>query len=266
MKLTILVPTHDKNKDDIIHLYNFLNIKTDVIFANQNGKDEKYEFNVNGNLVVVISSSSIGVSKNRNILLNNVIGDICLCIDDDCPLVNNYENIVVSFFRNYKCDFVLFNGLVPYEGNRKVHNRRTKKVRSFFDVSYGGGPGLAFKTDYVKKNPLLYNERIGFPNYIYAGEDSLMLKTILKTNASFFRSSTVLFSVDIDKQDNSTYFRGFNDQFFITKGAIYKLLFPRMYWLITIYYCMSLSRKTKKKYFEIRNLFKKGFKYAKENL
>ncbi len=266
-KVVVLVPTHHRSIEDIINLYHFLHIKSDAIFANQNGTNLIEHINIDGHNIKIVSTDTIGVSKNRNILLDNVKTDeIYLCIDDDCVLADDYQLIIANFFDRFNPEYVLFNGLVPYEGNRKVHSKKTKKVHSFFDVSYGGGPGLAFKGNCVKKYGFRYLEKVGYPNYIFAGEDSMMLKALSKSKAVFYRSSDVLFSIDIDKEDNSTYFSGFNDQFFITKGAIYKLLFPKLYRLITIYYCFSLSKKTKKKYSEIRKLFKKGFKYAKENL
>ena len=266
-KIITLVPTHHKTIEDIVNLYHFLNIKSDAIFANQNSQNEVVNLKIDGNNIKVVCSDTIGVSKNRNILLDQVTtDDIYFCIDDDCVLVDNYEFIISNFFKVYNPEYVLFNGLVPYEGNRKIHNRKSKRIKSFFDVSYGGGPGLAFKGSCIEKYKFRYLEKVGYPNYIFAGEDTLMLRKIAKSKAVFYRSSDVLFSVEIDKEDNSTYFNGFNEQFFVSKGAIFRLLFPHFYWFITIYYCFSLSRKTKKKYFEIRKFFKKGFRYAKEKL
>ena len=264
--VVVLIPTHHKTVEDIVNLYHFLNIKTDAIFANQNGLNDQINIKIDGNNVKIICTDTIGVSKNRNILLDSItFDDIYFCIDDDCVLVDNYHILITAFFKKYTPEYVLFNGLVPYEGNRKIHNKKTKRVRSFLDISYGGGPGLAFKGSCAKKLNLKYFEKIGYPNYIYAGEDSLMLKRLSQSKIKFYRSSDILFSIEIDKEDNSTYFKGFNDQFFITKGAVYKLLFPHFYRLITIYYCFSLAKKTKRKYSKIRKLFRLGFKYAKEN-
>ena len=88
------------------------------------------------------------------------------------------EDIKDNFieFNKYKCDCALFNGLVPYEGNRKVHNKRTKRVRRFSDVSYAGGPGFAFTKKFKTINKVQYDEKIGYPNEICFGEDSLFYK------------------------------------------------------------------------------------------
>lgn len=260
MSITILVPTHHKSKEDIINLYHFLHIKSDALIANQNGKNETYELNIDNHKVKVVCTDTVGVSKNRNILLDNAYNDICLCIDDDCPLVDNYIDIVTNFFNTHKCEYVLFNGLVPYEGNRKVHNKKTKKVHSIFDVSYAGGPGLAFKSKCIRKYNFKYNEKMGYPNYIYLGEDTHMLKQICDSKAIFYRSKDILFSVDIDKEDNSTYFKGFEEQFFVVKGVNFKNMFPRIYWFLTIHYCFKLSKQSGLKYQKIRKAFKKGFK------
>lgn len=268
MKLVVLIPTHDKSIDEIKRLFHFLKINSDVVFANQSKNNQTIEFVENGHLVTVINSDTVGVSKNRNILLDHVpkYGDIFLCIDDDCVLCDHYEDIVTSFFEKYKPEYVLFNGLVPYEGNRKVHSKKTKKVRNFFDISYAGGPGFAFSQNSVHKHDFRYNERVGYPNYIFAGEDTLMYLSIVRSRCIFYRSSDVIFSVEIDKEDNSAYFKGFNDQFFITKGAIYRLAFPNLYWFISRYYAFKLSKQTNIKYKKIKLLMKKGFRYVQANI
>ncbi len=225
--IQVLVPTHHKSKEDIINLYHFLNIKSDALIANQNGKDENYTLNIDGHKVDVICTNTIGVSKNRNILLDNCSGDICLCTDDDCVLNDDYIEVVTKFFDKYKCDCVLFNGLVPYEGNRKVHNKRTKRVRRFSDVSYAGGPGFAFKKKLVIECPLRYFESLGFPNDVSFGEDSLFYLTLIKYKPIFYRSMNEIFTVMVDKEDNSTYFAGLTDAYFINKGTLLKTLYPK---------------------------------------
>lgn len=163
MKYQILVLTHNKNKEECLNLVHSLNISDDVLICCQNNTSEI----INEKNTEIVMSNDIGVSNNRNNLLNNASGDICICIDDDCPLVDNYLEIIESTFKKYPdAQFILFNGIVTHENNRLVHNKKTKRVRRFKDVSYAGGPGLVFKRDAIKKYNLKYDTNVGYPNKI----------------------------------------------------------------------------------------------------
>ncbi len=261
--LTVLVPTHHKTDEEILALCRFLRIETDAIFSVQREEVGEVDLDYKGHKIHVASFNDVGVSKNRNHLLDLAPEGLCLCIDDDCVLEPGYEKTVLTFFEKHGCDAALFNGLVPYEGNRKVHEKPTAKVRRFKDVSYAGGPGLAYYGSKIKGTCIRYDERLGYPNDIYAGEDSLFLRDLSKSKLSFYRAEEVLFTVAIDKEDNSAYFRGFDERFFITKGVGGYLLYPRLSGLYLLYQVYHLHKQTGEKRGRIYKLLKKGRRLAK---
>lgn len=262
MKLEVLVPCMHKSKEQIIALYDFLKIDDDALFAVQGDEESTYEIEYKNHKVRVVQTTTRGVSKNRNILLENASGDIAICIDDDCPLVDGYHNLVLSTYEKNSCDAAMFNGYVPQEGNRLIHSKETKKVKSFNDVSFAGGPGLTYKPEIIRQKGLHFNESFGTPNYLYAGEDSLFLFAIAKSKISFYRISDPLFSIEQDLE-KSSYFKGFDEQFITTKGAVCKIVHPHLYWLYRFYYVRPLSARTKLNKKDILKWFKNGFKYIK---
>lgn len=260
----VLVVTHHKSKEGIVALYDFLRIGSDAIFSNQNGSDGYYELGLRGHMVKVYCHSDVGVAKNRNHLLDHAPDGLCLCVDDDCVLQDGYTQVVERFFEEHRCDVALFNGHVPYEGNRLVHDKKTARVRRFKDVSYAGGPGLAFIGGKMKELGLRYDERLGYPNDLYAGEDSLFLRDLSKSDLVFYRASDVVFTVAIDKEDNSSYFKGFDDQFFYVKGAVGKLLYPHSPLLYPLRQALVLSRRCKVPFVKVRKLIWRGRKAVKD--
>ena len=262
--VTVLVPTHHKSDEEILALCAFLRIETDAVFSVQREEVSKHVLDYKGHKITIAASDDIGVSKNRNHLLDLAPDGLCLCVDDDCVLEPGYEETVLSFFKEHNCDAALFNGLVPYEGNRKVHDKPTARVRHFKDVSYAGGPGLAYYGSKIRSLGIRYDERLGYPNEIYAGEDSLFLKGLSKSPLCFYRSSDVLFTVAIDKEDNSAYFKGFDDRFFLTKGAGGYLLYPRLSFLYLLHQVRRLHKQTGKPRGYIYKLLKQGRSMAKK--
>lgn len=262
MKYQVLVPTHHKSKNECLELVEKLNIKSDCLIANQN--DEDSSFSVDN--LTIVNFSNIGVSNNRNNLLANATGDICICIDDDCPLVDNYEEIIENTFKKYPdAEFILFNGVVTHENNRLIHNKSTKRVRNFKDVSYAGGPGIVFKKEAIKNYKLSYNTKVGYPNKIQIGEDSIFIKSIVDSKANFVRSSDVLFVIQ-DDVDNSTYFKGVTDDFVISKGCIDKIVHPHLFWILKYRYALRLKhwRNNKFSLKKLVSLLKEGSKLSRD--
>jgi hypothetical protein len=241
-----------------------LNIHSDAIIANQCGQEGSSSFSHEGHTILEIRSKDRGVAKNRNLLLGHAPEEgISLCIDDDCPLCDDAESIVEAFFEEHRCDVALFNGRVPYEGNRLVHSMPTAKVKRFRDVSYAGGPGLAFIGGKLRATGLRYDERLGYPNYIYAGEDSFFLKNLVSKDLNFYRSDAVLFTVAIDKTDNSTYFHGVDDQFVFTRGAVGYLLYPNSPLFYPLHQLFVLMRRFHVNPFKILPVFLRGRREGK---
>lgn len=262
MNIEVLIPCMHRNKEQIAELYSFLKIKSDALFAVQSDEDKNYEFSVGSNTVRVVQTNTRGVSKNRNILLENAKGDVCVCIDDDCPLTDDYIEVISKFYQNNKCDAALFNGYVPFENNRLIHSKETKKVKSFNDISYGGGPGLTYRPEIIRSKGLHFNESFGTPNYLYAGEDSLFLYALSKAKINVYRSSSPIFSIEQDLE-KSSYFKGFDEQFITTKGAVCKIVHPVLYPIYRFYYVRPLHARTKIAKKDILKWFKNGFKFIK---
>ena len=60
-----------------------MNIKSDVIFANQCDHTSYEELEFDGHTAKMISTATRGVGKNRNLALIYASADICLFADDD---------------------------------------------------------------------------------------------------------------------------------------------------------------------------------------
>ena len=66
------------------------------------------------------------------------------------------------------------------------------------------------------------------------------------------------------KQEESSWFKGYNDKFFIDKGILIANAFPKMKSLLKFYFAYSLRNVSKEySYFRIIKLMKKGFEEYK---
>ena len=95
-------------KDDAI--FERTNIKTDALLINQCDRNQKYSIEKQFGTQRIISTTQMGLSKSRNMALDNAHGKICLICDDDEVLVDNYEKLIIDAFEeNPQYDILCFN-------------------------------------------------------------------------------------------------------------------------------------------------------------
>lgn len=260
--LQVLIPTMHKDTEEKIRaLLDFLHVESDALIANQGDIESRYVIEYKGKTITVINTKTKGVSINRNFLLNNLSASIGLYTDDDCELMPGYEKTVIDFFVRNRIEAAYFNGLI--QGKRKISPKKTCYVVSFYDVSHAGGPGIAVSKDAIAKHQLIFNEKLGTPNKVYNGEDSFFMFELVKKRVKLFRSGKVVFNITTGNEVSS-YFKGYDQQYFTSRGAVNKLVHPYTFKLFKFYYSYRLKSKTGQKPSLIRMWMSQGEKYVRK--
>lgn len=123
MKLEILLSTMNKNgKKENLQLIKKINAKTKTLTINQITKEEiKMEEDLESNNRL-ISVKDKGLSKSRNMAIQNANGDICIIADDDVKYVDDFENIIKNAYNKYKnYDVICF----MYKVIKREKNKKT---------------------------------------------------------------------------------------------------------------------------------------------
>lgn len=221
MKIEVLVTTMHQTD---ISKYGEMNLQTDAIIANQADFCAFEKAKINGNNVRFVTTDTIGVSLNRNIALTYATGDVVIFADDDQVFVDGYEQLVKdAFTRNPEADAIKFycestNNKRPlaYKGVKEVTKATKRNLMS------AGVPGLAVRTEFLLKNNIWFDNRMGPGREISCGEDSVFLNELLKHKAKIYLSPILLSYVN---QGESSWFRGYDEQFWITVGYVYDCIY-----------------------------------------
>ena len=174
------------------------------------------------------------------------------------------KNITISTDA-HKVDYFC-NGIEHYVSLLKqVGFDHVNYLKNFKDVGYAGGPGLVFKREAINKYNLRYNTKVGYPNKVQLGEDSLFIKSIVDSKAYFIRSSEVLFTIK-DDVDNSVYFKGVTEDFVISRGCIMKIVHPHLFWILKYRNAFKMRhwRNNKFSLKKLVRLLKEGSKLSKD--
>lgn len=220
-----------------IDIYEKSNLHCKCIIANQsdNVSIEKRED------VIMVTTDTRGVGKNRNISLIYSSAKYILFGDDDVTYVDDLEKIVLSEFeRNPKADVLIFN--IETTGSDQIKrriNKKRKRVKTFNYMNYGA-VRIACRRDSIKKHNIWFSELFGGGAPYSAGEDTKFLADCLRCKLKIY---TMPINIGVVDQSNSTWFNGYNEKYFMDKGALLKSLYPKAYRIFCLYFAMKLKSK-----------------------
>ena len=240
MKLEVLVTTmHQKD----ISKYFDMNLQTDAVIANQSDFEVFEVYDINNSKAKFVTTSTSGLSKNRNIAISKIIEE----------------------FKNHpKADAIKFNinciskRKIAMESIKEFHKPSRKEVTSW------GVVGLVIKTDVLKEKSLKFNERFGAGVENFCGEDSIFLQEIFKKKVNLYASPKFIAEID---QTDSTWFEGHNEKFFTVGGMVLNEIYPLLSYVLVI---RSAYKAAKRKtsdlsFWQILKCYYKGIiKNAKE--
>ncbi len=256
-ELQLLVPTMFK-KDN--KLYYDINAKTDIVIANQADFEDVNDDRINENAIRLVTTKTRGVSKNRNIAIDNVFetAKIIMFSDDDLCFFDNYEKIVLQEFQNHpEAEAIKFN--IKLISGRKLAMVPTKSFHRVGrkNVTSWGVCALAIKSQILKEKALRFNERFGPGTSNPSGEDTIFLQDMIKKGIKTFASPEYVASI---KQDESTWFKGYDESYFVNQGKVLSECYPLLGYLLVIRSAYKFSKRAQCKFgfLKLIKLYLKG--------
>lgn len=260
MNLNVLVSTMNQNDHSLIKK---MNIQSDAIFINQCDKNKFEEFNYKGYNIKMLSFAERGVGLSRNSALMRATGDICLFADDDVKYDDNYKDIIIEAFRkNPRADVIVFNVPSTNPEREEYIIPKEKRVRFYNCLRYGTFR-VAIRTESIRKANIYFSLLFGGGAKYGSGEDSLFLMECIKKGLKIYASPKKIGTVT---HNESTWFNGYTDKFFIDKGALFTCLSTRWTKLICLQFIIRHQKmfKGQKDSKEAFKLMIKGIKEVRK--
>ncbi len=239
-----------------------MNVHSDIVFANQCDHTSYEEISFEGHIAKMISTQTRGVGKNRNLALIYSSADICLMADDDVVYNDGYEKIIYEFYDTHPdADVVVFNFAIARDGQPiKSIVHKTEKLKRK-KLSYGTY-AISVKRSAIDWHNIRFHHYFGGGALYSCGEDTLFLNDCFDKKLTVYTCAKTLGTVI---HNDSTWFNGYTDNYFIDKGIVFYLSVKKFAVLASLYHCL----KHKNEYSEIGwkkafNLIKQGIKKAKK--
>lgn len=237
-KVEVLITT--MNMNDVEDILSTMNIQTSAMVGNQTNYNSVELKEYKGKQCKVYSFCERGVGLNRNNLLMRTDADYCLFGDDDLIYKDGYEKIVIEAFEKYpSADVIVFN-LQENQSNRYVIEKDFKV--NYLNFMRFGAARIAIRTKGIKTNGILFNTCFGGGTEHAHGEDTLFLASCLKEKLNVFAVAITI--AELTDERESTWFKGYDDKYFLDKGVLYYVMSKRYYWFL----CLQDVIRHKKSY------------------
>ena len=246
VELEVLVSTMFQENYD---LTDKMNIQTNAVIINQCCSEDEIEFYRNQARIKWINTSSRGLSKSRNIALEESNADICLIADDDLVYVSDYEKKIKKEFERFPdADIITFQ-VEGIEGKYKDYPLRAKKL-NYLTLMKVSSVEVAFRRKSILKNGIRYNEIFGAGAKYQMGEENIFLTECLKKGLKIMYAPVKIADLHLG---DSSWFTGYSQEYFRSKGA----QFVAMSRFVSLLYILQFSLRK-------HNLYKKeiSFSYA----
>jgi len=224
MKVEVITTAMNTNGFELVSQ---MNIETDAVIANQSQIYDYQSQIIKGRNVKLVTTNTNGASLNRNIGIAHSSGDILLFTDDDTELVPDYERLILSEFqKNDSIDAIKFFAESKNQ-SRPLAFRRPKQLSKakLSTLMSSGIVTFAIKRSRLIELDIRFNNNIGPGRKINHGEDGLFYKKLLDSGVNVYISPVLLGKI---KQETSSWFKGYDEEYFCTCGYIYKQLYGHL--------------------------------------
>lgn len=221
MDLQVLISTMNINSQaENETLLKHMNVQGNSLTVSQTHKSGK-----ENNLIY---DNKIGLSRSRNIAINNAACDILLIADDDVVYNDNYEETIKQAYKeNPEADMIAFyvESMNPKRKVRKLRSGKIGWIRIFRVSSFQ----LTFKANSIKG--MKFDENFGAGTDLFCGEETIFLSECLRKKMKLIYIDKKIGKV---KQEKSTWYTGINKKFMNVQKQIFKRISPKFWWFLYI--------------------------------
>lgn len=234
-KVEVLMSIMSQNGIEIVKR---TNIRSNAVVINQCNYEKKKNFITNGYNINYISTTDRGLSKSRNLAIQEATAEYCLLCDDDEVLENDYVDKIENAFSDYPdADIMCF--VVKREGKRYPEKR--KKI-NYIDSLHISSVQMVVKKESIIKYNVKFDENFGAGSPNGSGEENIFMFDCLKKNMKIYYVPIVIGTL---LPSESTWFNGFDKEYFVKRGRIFRRMFGFYGYIHSLYFAISKYRRYK---------------------
>lgn len=258
--LEILIAT--MNRDSLAFLDNILaNVdisKCHLLIVNQTTSESLLESNLAN--IRVINSFEKGLSKSRNLGLQNAQGNIVLIADDDLIFEKNFDKIILNAFNDFQDAALITFKTLNKKGETYRNYNSSIRLHSYKSIETIMSVEIALNISKIRSKKLQFDELFGLGSFFETAEEHLFCRGIMKAGlkAYFYNEFIVTHPNSSSGQDVGS------DRIVYARAALQYKLHKQIAYIWVPKYLFFLLRHKYIPYTELKQKFNIGLKGIKD--
>jgi glycosyltransferase involved in cell wall biosynthesis len=207
--------------------------------------------------VRVVNSFERGLSKSRNLALENAIGKILVIADDDVIYQEEFLSKIITAYNKFPHAAVINFCAINSDGNLiKNYPSHSKKDLNVFDIVNTSSIELTLNNSILKQEIIRFDENFGLGAIFEMGEEAVFLFDFKKKNKKLlFEPQIIVKHESLTSSDK----KSIPEKYYI-QGALFTRIFKRNY-IFWIFIKLFFDLKQRKiKFRNIKNALKSARK------
>lgn len=189
----------------------------------------------------MVNTNTRGLSKSRNLAIRHAVGDVCLLCDDDEQLDSSYEDTILKAYEALPdADIICFR-IENQPSRLKQETQRLTKWTAMRIASWQ----ITFRRDSIINSGIRFDEDMGAGTGNGGGEEVKFLRDCIKAG---LKAYYVPKSIGTVAQTESTWFKGFDRDFFYKRGITNRYMLGLPLSVLYSAYYTFVKRELYKKY------------------
>lgn len=255
--IEILIATMNRSNLDFLQpIFGFTDyLQFKILIVNQT--TEKNILKSDSKQIKVINMFEFGLSKSRNVALDNANSQLIIFTDDDVVFQQDFETKLLQVFNLHTLHdgfrFQFLNG----KGNlAKKYPHHFEEKLSQFEILNTSSVELVFKSESIKHVSLKFDENFGLGSNFSMGEEAVFVSDAIKLGLNIGFVPTILVAHSQLSTGHKTII---SKQYFIHSAVFYRI-YGKMYlfWIALKLFFDLKQRKVR--FREIFKMFKQAIK------
>lgn len=243
MTISVLISCMHQNNTEIIKRSNVKtnaivinqcdkNNITDTIFKDTDQKEHRLRF---------VDTTERGLSRSRNMAIRNANEDICLIMDDDEVLENDYVETIQDAYTQYQdADIIVFQ----LGNHNKKYSQKPKQI-GYLGALRVSSLEISFRRQSIVNKGIQFDIEMGSGTGNGAGEENAFLYECLRKGLNIQYIPKRIASLNMESQ--SQWFHGYTKQYFYNRGwATERYMGKTVATLYAVYFMIFKYRLYKK--------------------
>lgn len=231
MTLELLISTMHRQDHTLLEK---MKIRSDAVVVNQCDINGREEFDFQGHKILWINTTQRGLSRSRNMAIQNARADICMLADDDLEYRENYPQTVLEAFAKNEESHIIGFQVAGIEGKFKDYSAQEQDVGLMASMKMASVE-LAFRRESFLEKKIAFDELIGAGTEFLMGEENALLFSCLRKGIKIHYVPAVIADLHIGE---STWFTGRDERYFMGKGASFAAMGTIPAWVLILQFAI----------------------------